>query len=105
MLRGDELMRKRELFLYHLYEQGAIAPNSAMNAVVLQGEVGVNDQDFESLYLSLHGAGLVRGRPSGILYLTDLGLREASAIVQAVRNTAEQASTRPIGFSLPNKNE
>lgn len=39
------------------------------------------------------------------LWLTDAGLKEASAIVQAIRNSAEQALKRPIGFSIPDKNE
>ena len=118
MLKGDELVQKRTLFLYYLYEQGAIAPNSAIDAVDLQRAIKANNQDFESLHQNLSHAGLV-GKKGGAgwiigdrvgggepkFWLTDEGLREASKIVQAVRNSAEQASKRPIGFSQPDNNE
>jgi hypothetical protein len=117
MLKGDELVQKRTLFLYYLYEQGAIARNSAIGAADIQGAIEVNDQDFESLHQHLSHAGLVKkgggggwiiddkvggGEPE--FWLTDKGLQEACKIAQAVQNSAKPAK-RPMGFSRPDNDE
>jgi hypothetical protein len=117
MLKGDELVQKRALFLYYLYEQGAIAHNSAIGAADLQEAIEVNDQDFESLHQNLSHAKLVKkrggvawyigdkaGRGEPEFWLTDVGLQEARKIAQAVQNSAKPAK-RPMGFSRPDNDE
>jgi hypothetical protein len=94
MLKGDELMQKRDLFLHHLYEKGAISRNSAIGAADLQEAIEVNDQDFESLHQNLSQEKLVKkggvrfrfpddkvGRGGGpVFWLTDKGRQEARKI-------------------------
>jgi hypothetical protein len=115
MLKGEELVQKRALLLCYLYEQGAIAPNSAIDAADLQKAIGVNDRDLESLYQNLSQAELVQA-PGRIpvfggytgefkISLTDNGLKEAASIAHAIQKSAEQAAKGPMGFQLPRKNK
>lgn len=80
MLKGDQLLAKRKLFLCELFDQGAISPDSAIEPEVLRSAIEVTPQDFKSLYILLHGAKLVHGAPYSVLYLSDRGLKEVEAI-------------------------
>ena len=74
MSKGDAMMRKRGLLLRRLYERGAIDPNSGVAPDILQEDLKVSEQDFQSLHVHLLDSGLVNGVP--LLWLTDRGLNE-----------------------------
>jgi len=80
MLKGGELLHKRELFLRELFDRGAISPDSATDPEALREAIDVSDQDFRSLYILLHQAGLIFGAPYSVLCLTDLGLKKVEVI-------------------------
>ena len=105
MLRGELLSQKMAHLLLHLYEHGAIAPTNAVDATSLQEAVEATDQEFEAIYLNLHQAGKIGGNPYSLLWLTNLGLDEASEIVEQLRKEARDASRRPIGFPTPDETE
>lgn len=116
MFKGNELIHKRSLFLYYLYERGAIARNSAVDGAHLQRDIEVNEEDLRSLCRNLSDAGLVKKLGGGWVideasgcsskfWLTGAGLIEAAAIAEAVRQHVERASKGPIGLQTPGKNE
>lgn len=78
-LKGKDFIQKKSLLLNHLYEQGAFAHTSAVKGPDARQSIGVNEEDFSSLYHNLHGAELIRGRPNGVLWLTNSGLKEMEA--------------------------
>jgi hypothetical protein len=78
-LKGKDFVQKRFLLLNYLYEQGAFAHTSAVKGPDVRESIGVNEEDFLSLYLNLHQAELIGGRPDGILWLTNPGLKEIRA--------------------------
>jgi hypothetical protein len=116
MLRGDALVQKRELLLLYLYNEGAIAPNCAVDAVDVQQTIDLSDDDLESLFQNLHSASLVDaqrgwwsvGAVSGgefKMWLTPDGLEKAGTIAQRVRDEIDTDAKPPIGFLLPRDGE
>jgi len=120
MLKGSELVKKKNLSLYYLYQQGSIDSSSGVVAAELQRFIQADDQDFKSLYKHLSKAGLIEifklsfGRVGAVkttpihsfkLWLTDEGLQAAETIVeftaQEIKN--QQANNRPFGFKSPNQ--
>lgn len=110
MFVGDELIWKRGLFLCYLFDRGAIAQNSSVHVTDLQEAIEVEESGFESLYRNPSDMGLVEARRSWArsvsggrtswfeLWLTPAGLKEASAIAEAARNSIERSSKGPIGL-------